>query len=152
MTLLRVPVVNQEQLQTLRGLLRLDFVRALQVILIKDKEVTPQCLSILSLVDIMNQTEQPLVMLSALMVLNGTPTAVLPLSDAHFKIYSDLIEMPLRPEDFTGITKESMETFLGSLRGVVTELKEVFKAAGHMEEEALRSKMKTTAASTGMMN
>lgn len=151
MSLMRAPVVNRDQLEALRTLLRLDFTRFLRNTLSQAGQVPTQCLKILQVTDTMSQAEQPLVIAAALIQYTGTPTAMLPLDQVRFDFYSRLLNIPLGPGDFPGLTEEQLEPVLAPMRAYVEELKAVFESAAHIDEAALRSKMKTPTPS-GMMN
>lgn len=152
MSLMRVPVVNRDQLQALRSLLRLDFTRCLRNILENVTVVPQQCLNIMQVTDVMSQAEQPLIVVAALMQYHGTPTAMLPLDAARFQLFSKLLDTPLGTRDFPGLTDEQLEPVLAPMRAYVQELKTIFESAALVDEDALKRKMKTDAPKTGMMN
>lgn len=152
MTMIRVPVVNVDQLQALRSLLRLDFTRCVRKALTDSTVVPLQCVSILRLTEYMNQAEQPLVVVAALMQYHGTPTAMIPLDPARFEFFTKLLTISLGASDFPGLTDEQLEPLLAPMRAYVAELKTIFEGAALVDESALRSKMKTPPPSSGMMN
>lgn len=152
MSLVRVPVVNRDQLQALRSLLRLDFTRCMRNILTTETEVPVQCVRILAITDVMNQAEQPLIVVAALMQYHGTPTAMLPLDAGRFGFFSKLLSIPLGTRDFPGISDEQLEPILAPMRAYIAELKTIFDSSAHIDEEALKNKMKTSTPKDGMMN
>ena len=152
MSLVRIPVVNRDQLQTLRSLLRLDFTRAVRSALVTTAELPMQCLSILRLTEAMTQAEQPLIVIAALMQYNGTPTAMVPLDQGRFAFFTRLLDIPLNPSDFPGLTEEQLEPILAPMRAHISELKQIFENSGHVEEDALKNRLKVAASKTGMMN
>lgn len=152
MSLLRIPVVNVDQLNALRSLLRLDFTRCVRKVLVENTVVPLQCVKILQFTELMNQAEQPLIVVAALMQYHGTPTAMLPLDAARFDFFSKLLSVPLSPHDFPGLTDEQLEAYLTPMKNFIEELKKVFESSGHIDEQTLRSKMKTSTPASGMMN
>lgn len=152
MSLIRVPVVNRDQLQALRSLLKLDFTRCVRSALTKGDAIPQQCLSVLQLTEIMEAAEQPLIVVAAIMQFHGTPTAMLPLDQGRFTFFTRLLSIPLGVSDFPSLTEEQLEPVLAPMRAYVVELKKIFESAAHIDEDALRSKMKTSTPKTGMMN
>ena len=149
MSLLRVPVVNVDQLRALRSLLRLDFTRALKKILYSEDSVPLQCVSILRTTEYMNQAEQPLVVVGALMGLHGIPTAMLPLDNERFNFFTKLLEISLSADDFPGLEEEKLEPILAPIRVHVTELRKIFESAELLDEVAVRAKLPRTSSPTG---
>ena len=150
--LMRVPVVNRDQLQALRSLLRLDFTRCLRNTLINTTVVPQQCLNILQLTDVMSQAEQPLIVVAALMQYHGTPTAMLPLDAGRFNLFSKLLAIPLGSADFPGIAEDQLEPILAPMKAYIAELKTIFESSAFIDEEQLKNKMKTATPKSDMMN
>lgn len=151
MTLLRVPIVNREQLQALRTLLRMDFTRALRNALTEQQQISLQCVAVLQLTEYLTQAEQPLVIVASMMQFHGYPTAMLPLDSTRFAFFTRLLSISLDTKDFPGVDPEQADTVLAPLRGLVGELQKIFEASGHLDENAIHSKMKTPTP-TGMLN
>jgi hypothetical protein len=152
MSMVRAPVVNGDQLQALRSLLKLDFTRCVRNTLTKGGGIAQQCMSILQLTELMEQAEQPLIVVAAIMQFNGLPTAMLPLDSVRFNLFTRLLDTPLGTSDFPGLTEEQLEPVLAPMRGYIEELKKIFESSAHLDEEALRQRMKTSTPKTGMMN
>jgi len=153
MSLLRVPVVNRDQLQALRSLLRLDFTRALRNALTESKVVPLQCVTILRLTEYMNQAEQPLIVIAAMMQHTGKPTSLLPLDKERFAFFSRLLDISLGTEDFPGLTEDQLEPVLAPMRVYVTELKALFEASATLDEDAIRGKVQDDPGPpSGLMN
>lgn len=151
--MVRAPTVNIDQLQAMRTLLRLDFVRGLRNILASPSDLTGQSLEVLRLVDAMNRAEQPLVVIAALMMHHQTPTMTLVLDSDRFRIFSLLLARPLDSRDFPGLTEEELEAVFVPLRARVQELNTIFDSAPMVDEDLAKGKLKVgTAPSEGMLN
>lgn len=141
MSMLRVPVVNLDQLTALRSLLRLDYTRGMRMALdIKDASAADTCLKILTLTEYRIEAEQPLIVVAALMDFHGTPTAMLPLDSERFGFFEKLLNIGLATTDFPGIEPETLEPILEPMRAQVDGLKKVFGDAEYLDSESLRTK------------
>ena len=153
MSMLRVPVVNIDQLQALRSLLRLDYTRGVRMALTGEKkdDIPDTCLRILTLTEYLTEAEQPLVVVAALMEFHGTPTAMLPLDAERFTFFENLLSISLEASSFPGVEQDSLNQVLEPMRSQVDELKKVFSAAEYLDSESLKNKARLPEADPNRM-
>lgn len=146
MSFIRTPVVNAEQIGALRTLLRLDFTYGVRQLLGAGMSESLTCLGILNLTESLQQAEQPLVVVSALMQHRMLPTATVPLDSTRYELFSRLLDAPLALERFPGITQDNFEAFLLPLKTQVEALKVIFQNAPYVDEDSIRKNVATTSA------
>ena len=136
--MMRTPKVNEDQIEALRMLLRIDFSRAVGVVLRKSSSPTLQTVEILELTDLLSSVEQPLLIAKAMMFFSKEPSAHLALDQPRYELLGNLLNTQLKVEDFPGADSSKVELFLSPLRANIDSLKEQFESAGFLDSDTMK--------------
>lgn len=141
MTMLRAPRLTSGHLKILKDLLRLDYCRALQAYIQRDRDnpqthIAETCLNLLKLTDTLTEAENPLTVTSAVMEINSADTVLFPLKEEKYNLYLRILTTSLAPESFPGLTPAQIDDIISPYREYQAELVKIFEDADYIDTEA----------------
>jgi hypothetical protein len=148
--MVRVPVLNKEQIEALRMILRLDYSRSLKAFLTKGDSIDDTRLNIFRLTDLLGQAEQPLIVGEAMMDFQNRTTCMLPLNQKRFDFFSKQLLKPIEVSDFSMTEKEKLEDLIFPLNEKIEELKKIFEDAAFVDSDAMKENNKILVPATGL--